>query len=205
MEQSNYNMVISIITAVLIVPIMVLSLIFQNNTLTRVLLSIYGGLGITYYILKSIMYHKDESTSKIVLDRLSNSIFDVVSLLVIINFCLLLPNSFKWILFGLLIFECPSITQSPLSFKTGLFKICSIAPISSSAVLSTNSVSASKVITLIFILLYLYPISVVLGLGIVSIIGFYINHLLGRLLQNKLILSFDLTSIIIFGIFLILI
>ncbi|MBR6949942.1 MAG: hypothetical protein IKH54_07155, partial [Bacilli bacterium] len=65
--------------------------------------------------------------------------------------------------------------------------------------------SASKVITLIFILLYLYPISVVLGLGIVSIIGFYINHLLGRLLQNKLILSFDLTSIIIFGIFLILI
>ena len=55
MEQSNYNMVISIITAVLIVPIMVLSLIFQNNTLTRVLLSIYGGLGITYYILKSIL------------------------------------------------------------------------------------------------------------------------------------------------------
>ena len=190
MEQSNYNMVISIITAVLIVPIMVLSLIFQNNTLTRVLLSIYGGLGITYYILKSIMYHKDESTSKIVLDRLSNSIFDVVSLLVIINFCLLLRNSFKWILCGLLIFEC--ILEIIID---SLDKVIEIKYL----------LSASKVITLIFILLYLYPISVVLGLGIVSIIGFYINHLLGRLLQNKLILSFDLTSIIIFGIFLILI
>jgi len=189
-EKSNYNMVISIITACIIVPIMVLALIFQNNTLTRVLLSIYGSLGITYYILKSIMYHKEESISKDAIDRVSNSLFDLLSTLVIINFCLLLPNNFKWIFFGLLIFEC--ILEIIID---SLNKVIEIKYL----------LAAAKIITLIFILLALYPLGIVLGLGIVSIVGFYINHLLGRILENKLILSFDLTTIVIFGIFLILI
>ena len=45
------------------------------------------------------------------------------------------------------IIPCPSITKSFLSFKTGLFKICAILPISSNPVFKVNFVSESNVIT----------------------------------------------------------
>ena len=57
-------MIISIISASLVIPIMVLGIIFSKNTLSTVLECIYLPILISYLVIKSIYFAKSESTSK---------------------------------------------------------------------------------------------------------------------------------------------
>lgn len=190
-EKSIYNMIMSIITAIIIIPILVLGIIFQSikgNHLTVILMSIYSAFMITYYILKSIYYGKEENKEP--LYRLSKVFLDVTTTLIIINFTLLLPTPNKWILFGCLIF----------------FNIIEIILDSMNKALEIKYLIASlKAFIMIYLLFMLYQFNILIMLEIISIIILFFSNILGNVLKNKLILSFDLLSVVLFGIFLILI
>ena len=66
-EKSNYNMIMSIMAAIITIPLLVLGIVFQNNTLTIVLMSIYYFLFIIHFILNSIYYKTTNKAVDIVI------------------------------------------------------------------------------------------------------------------------------------------
>lgn len=190
-DRSIYNMIISIITAVLVIPFLVLGIIhhtMSQNTLTVILLSIYYPLMIIYFILKSIGYGMEEERKKEVINRVSKSFLDVVVLLIMINFILLLTTPIKWIIFGgtIIITILEIIIDSCNKFIEIKYLLDLI-----------------KAFVFLFILIHLYEINGIVGMEALSITILYFSSLLGNLLNNKIILSFDLLSMTLFGLFLI--
>mgnify|MGYP003571244211 CR=1 FL=1 len=190
-DRSIYNMIISIITAVLVIPFLVLGIIhhtMNHNTLTVILLSIYYPLMIIYFILKSIGYGMEEERNKEGINRVAKSFLDVVILLIIINFTLLLATPIKWIIFGGVI--ALTILEIIIDSCNKLIEIKYLLDL-------------IKAFIFIFILIHLYKINGIVGMASLSITILYFSSLLGNLLNNKIILSFDLLSMTLFGLFLI--
>ena len=190
-DRSIYNMIISIITAVLVIPFLVLGIIhhtMNHNTLTIILLSIYYPLMIIYFILKSIGYGMEGERNKEGINRVAKSFLDVVILLIIINFTLLLATPIKWIIFGGVI--ALTILEIIIDSCNKLIEIKYLLDL-------------IKAFVFIFILIHLYAINGIVGMASLSITILYFSSLLGNLLNNKIILSFDLLSMTLFGLFLI--
>lgn len=188
-ERSIYNMVTSIIGAVLTIPLFVLGIIFnalEHDILGIVLSSIFYTFIIIHFIFNSIYYAKEESTSKIVLYRLSKIITDIYTTLVCINFVLYLTGPMKWILFAYLI--TTTITEILLDSFDKLTELKYL-------------LSAIKGFIGIFTILLLYNAGFLFMIGLLSILICYISPLLGNIIKNKIILSFDLLALILFGIF----
>ena len=154
------------------------------------MISIYYGLLLSCYILKSISYGKEKSSSKEAIRRVSNCIKNGSIGIITIYFVLQLTNSLKWIIFSciilLMIFEVilDSINKL-LEFKYLFYGLTLLIMI-----LSIKSI---------------YPENIIFMIGITSILIDGISNILGPTIKNNKVLSFDIISFIIFGIFLVLI
>ena len=182
------NMITSIITGSVIIPLLVLGIIYTNNTLSKILLCIYYPILIICYILKSIFYGMKESVGKEVLYRISNSVLDVATVLITVSFSLLLPNPYRWIVMGILCFigVLEVLLDSIKKLVEGKFLL-----------------SAIKGILFISILIFLYPVNFIVELGLFSALLFYASNVLGKVLDNKIILSSEIIGIVLYGIFII--
>ena len=187
-EKSIFNMVLSIISSVIIIPLMVLGIIFSRDSLTTTFMCFYYPVLMVYYIFKSIYFGKNESTSKTVMYRLSNVFMNLGTTLIVMNFTLYLKNPYNWLLFSYLLVSL--ILETIIdSLEQGLEL--------------KYLLSGMKAFILIFTLLSIYNGIGLLSLAFLAILICYICDLLGKILQNKLLLSFEIISLVIFGIFLI--
>lgn len=191
-EKSTYNMIISIISSVIVVVMIVLGIIFQafkRNTLGIIFESIFYTSLLVYFILNSIKYGTYNDNKRSVLDRISTSFLYLSTSLITIYIVLLLNNPCKWILFSTICI----ITLLLIVFSsTNLFKIIRYL------------LSGILVFTNIFVLINLNINMSLEYITIISILLLYLSLLLGRTLNNKIVLSLDIVSLILFGIFYIL-
>ena len=191
-DKSIYNMIVSIITTTTIPVLLVLTVIFQaikGNVLGVVFLPIFFVFLISYFVIKAIYYGYDDSSGKEVFYRISNVLFELSLSVVYTYFVLTICGYSKWILFGF-----------------GLLLI--IINIFFS---SFNILDEIKYLLFLFIIYIMsYSFISICGFNFISIIGIssivflYITSILGKILKNKIILSFDLLSVLSFGLFLIL-
>ncbi len=190
MKQRNlYNMIISIINSSLSLVFLTLGVIFKalkGDTLGIIFTSIIYAILITNYIFKAIFYFKNESTSKKVFYRLSKITTDIYSCLISIYFILLLDNNLKWVLFGLI---CAILISEIL--LDAFDKLTEIRYL----------LFAIVYFIVIFNILSLYTLDILVGMSILSLLIDYISNFLGRITNNKIILSFELISVIMFGLF----
>ena len=187
-EKSIYNMIISMINIIVMIPLMILGIIFQKNSVLWI--SLFYPVLIASYIIKSISYGKDTFISRDILSRIADTLLDGGVALCLILFIMLLSHPIKWILLAAVI----TITVLEIiidSIQKGLEIKYLLSGLLSSI--------------LIAIIIYLTNNIVLLWLSLTAIVLFYLSHVLGKILENKIILSFDLISMILFGIFLLLI
>ena len=188
-ERSIFNMVIAIITAAIIIPLTVTAIVHHahQSVLSVIFISIYYPVLLTHFILKAIYYGMDEGATKTVLFRLSKVFLDVSTSLIVVHFTLLMKSPIQWVLFAGI---CTSlIAEILLDSFDQLTEIKYL-------------LSAVKAFVFIFILLTLYPINFLFAMILGSTLLLYCSNLLGRILKNKIILSFEIISILLFGIFL---
>ena len=187
-KQSIYNMVMAIITAVIIIPLFVLGIIFTKNTLSVVLMCIYYPVLILHFILKACFYGKDESTSKEAMYRLSRCFLLVSLTLIGTQFILNLTASWKWVLFACI---------------TGVGGLEIILESIQKGIEVNVLLGGIKLFLWIWILSNTYTFSFPVMLGVLSPVIGYFSSLLGKTLENKLVLSFDMIAVILFGLFII--
>lgn len=182
-------MIISIINSSLSLVFLTLGVIFKalkGNTLGIIFTSIIYIILITNYIFKAIFYFKNESISKKVFYRLSKVTTDIYSSLISIYFILLLDNNLKWVLFGFIcVILISEILLDAFDKQTEIRYL----------------LFAIVYFIVIFNILNLYSLDILVGMSILSLLIDYISNFLGRITNNKIILSFELISVIMFGLF----
>ncbi len=190
MMKSIYNMIISIINASILPIFLTLSIITQtikNNTLGIIFISISYSLLLTYFILKAIYYFKEESESKRVLYRISNTFIDSFIMMILIYLILHYKMKLQWILLvGVIGITILEIILDSIE-KQNLIK---------------QTISISKFILLIGLGVF-HLDRMLLILVITSIIIYGISSILGKKFNNKYLLSLELVFNILFGLFLI--
>ena len=187
-EKSIYNMIISIITVLALIPLMILGIIMQKKGI--IWISICYPILIASYIIKSISYGNDTFISRNVLSRIADTLLDTGIAILLILFIMLISHPIKWILLAMvLVFMIIEIVID--SIQKGIEIKYLLSGILASILIGIIDSMTSHII--------------LLWLSSISIIIFYLSHLLGKVLENKIIISFDLLSIILFGIFLLLI
>ena len=182
------NMITSIISAIItivFIPLMIVKYVSVSK-LGVIFLSISYSILLVYFILKSIYYGVENEKTKRVLYRLFRVLIDVFFCLILSYFCLSSSIYIKWILFGLI-----------CSFT--LFNmICS----------SFNSLNVVRwilqgiMIELFFYLILEFKSNFIVLIGCTSVLLFYIGNIAGNTTNNKLLLSSDVISTILFGLFL---
>ena len=186
-------MIMSIISSVVIIPLLtigVVSNVIQKNSLGIIFQSIYYTILIIYFIMQSIYYTKNNNTTKRVLKKINKSFLHTFITLIMIYYTLLINEPYKWIIFASIIL----INILIIIFNSiGIFNMIN------------NILNGILLLTIIFLILYIYGFNFLSFLGLISIILFYTSSLLGEIFNNKIILSFDIISLIIFGIFSILV
>lgn len=179
-----YNFVMSILGACFTVIFLILSIVFHaidKNILGVVFSSIFYLFIILYFIFNSIYY----MTDSVPLYRLSNVISSVFSTLILVFFLLNYSGYSKWIILGIMI----------------LLLILEIIIDSFDKLIEIKYLFTSiKLVLLIFLFINFYT-KYILLLGICSVVLYYVSRLVGRLLKNKIFLSYDIISLIMFGIF----
>jgi len=182
--KSSYNLVMSILGSVFTFIFLVLSIVFhgiEKDALTITFSSIFYVFIIGYFILNSIYYGSGNST----LHRLGNITSSIFTTLILIYFLLLYNNYSKWIFIGIYL----------------LFLVFEILLDSFDKLIELKYLLVGFKLTLILYLFVNYYSNIILLLGISSVILYFVSRLLGKILNNKIILSYDIISLIIFGIF----
>lgn len=188
-NRSIYNMIMSIISGVSSLVLMILSIVFlsiKKDCLGVTLSSIYYPLLVVYFIIKSIYYGQDNSKSKRILNIISKILFSIIIILISTQIILRLNTPFSWILFSLMILLCISSLLFDI-FKINIIKYILIT-----------------IITFIILAATILIFNINSILLLISIFLLYISIVFGEIFENKLLLSFSLPSIILFGLFLIL-
>lgn len=184
MNRNITNMITSIISTSLIIIFIPLIIIFSKSSLDIIFLSISYIFLLVYFLLKSIYY----GTNNNILKRIFRPFLDISILLILINYLLLLDNNYKWILFGIIciltiiniffnIFDCLNITK-----------------------LIIYGIDITIFTCILFIL---FKCDLIILISFISLLLFYICNIIGNKLNNKLLLSCDIISIILFSLFLI--
>lgn len=188
-ERSTTNMVLSILSSIIVIVLMILSIIFQRKIQSIIFISLFYTFLITHFILNSIMYGTEDDDKREVLSRISRNFLITATSIISIYLILLLKSNYKWILF---------ITVIVLSILFIIFT--SINKLN----IIRYILSGIIVFTTIFVLSYLKLNIGLKYISMISIILLYLIELLGNILKNKVVLSLDIISLILFGIFLIL-
>lgn len=188
-NRSIYNMIMSIISSVSSLVLMILSIVFlsiKKDCLGVTLSSIYYPLLVVCFIIKSIYYGQDNSKSKRILNIISKILFSIIIILISTQIILRLNTPFSWIIFSLMILLCISSLLFDI-FKINIIKYILIT-----------------IITFIILAATILIFNINSILLLISIFLLYISIVFGEIFENKLLLSFSLPSIILFGLFLIL-
>lgn len=182
-------MTISILNATICVTFLTLGIVFKairGDALGIIFTSIIYTTLITNYILKAIFYFKNQSTSKKVIYRLSKITTDIYSCLICIYFLMLLDTYLKWVMFSLV---CTIlITEILLDSFDKLTEIRYL-------------LFAIIYFIVIFNILSIYSLDMLVGICVLSLLIDYTSNFLGRITNNKIILSFEIISVILFGLF----
>ena len=179
----------SILSAIFVLPLLTLGIIFNalnNNILGIIFQSIFYPFIITYFILRAIYYKNNNE----VINRISKAIMNLFITLIMIYFTLLIKETYKWIIFSSII-----LTNILLIVfnSTNILKI------------TNHILNGLLLLTFIYILIILYNFNIISFLGSISIILFYVSNILEDILKTKNIMIASSISLIIFGIFYILI
>ena len=185
-ERSIYNMVTSIVSAAIMVAMLVLGIIFSSSALTTIFICIYDGILIAHFILQSIYHGKEEE--KEVFYRLSRATLILATTLIMIHFVLLLTPSWKWILMGVLI-------------GVGVLEI--VIESLQKGIEMNYLLSGSRILLWFWVIYTLYTFNFNVLLGTLAALILYFSQLFGNAFQNKMVLSFDMISVILFGLFII--
>ena len=181
MFKSIYNMIMSILGASFSFVLGILGIIFSKSALGVVFISIYTLFMILHFIFQSISFSGDD---RVVSYRLSKVFLSIFTTFITIYLLMLFPYFYKWILLGFVL----------------LFLILEIILDSIGKCLEVKYLfSTIKLALCIFLLVYICN-GFLLLLGIFSITLFYFSNLLGEILKNKIIMSFSVLSILLFGI-----
>ena len=190
-DRNITNMITSIISAVIVVifiPLLIVRYV-SISKLGIIFLSIGYSILVVYFILKSIYYGIEYEKVKNVLFRITRGLIDIFFCLILSYFCLSSSIHIKWVLFGI------------VCFFTIFNIICS----------AFNSLSVVRwILQGIMIELFLYLIlgfksNIVILIGCTSALLFYIGNIVGNNTNNKILLSSDIISLLLFGLFLLLI
>ena len=187
MFKSIYNMVISILGASFSFLLGIIGIIFNgihHNSLGVIFCSLYTLFMILYYIFQSISFYDED---RVVFYRLSKVFCSIFTTLITIYLLMLFPLFYKWILLAFMLLF--------LVFEIILDSIGKIKELK-------YLLSGIKLFIVIFLLVNLSS-NFLLLLGIFATSLFYISNILGEVLQNKIIMSFSLLSVLIFGIIII--
>lgn len=187
-DKSTYNMVVSIINAALSLLLLALVIVFQaikKNTLGIIFMSIIYSIMLSSHIFKSIFYAKKDSLSKKVLHKLSLVTTTTYISLMAIYFLLKTESSIKWIIIGIIIsiLIIGVVFDSINKFKEIKYLLLFIT-----------------YLVLIFTFYNIYRTNTLFYLLLLSIIIESSSNLLGNLLKNKTILSFEIISVVLYGI-----
>lgn len=191
-NKSIYNMIVCIIQSVLSVALLVLAIIFlsiKKDVLGVVLTSISFPLITIYSIIKSIYYGLEESSEKRILNIICNIISQIITVLIASFIVLKLNNAISWIIFSL------TIALGILKIIFNLFD------------LSKNTIyilSTIETFVIIIVLSYLYNFNLKTLIPLIAIITSHLSNI-GNMIENKILMSINLLSIILYGLFLILI
>lgn len=191
-NKSIYNMIITIIQSVVSIVLMVLAVIFlsiKNDSIGIILMSITFPIIISYSILKTIFYGLEQETPKSILDIICFALSQIITVLISTYIVLKLNNSLSWIAFSVVIV---------ISIITIFFKIFDISE-DTSYILSTINT-----FLLIIVTCYIYSFNLITSLFLLSISLSHIS-MIGNRINNKLLMSINLLSILLFGLFLILV
>lgn len=182
--KSKYNFVMSILGGVSAFVLLILSIIFHSiskDTLGVVFSSLFYSFIIIYFIFNSIHY----SSGSTPLYRLGNITSSIFTTLILIYFILNYNSIGRWILLGLVLFLL--IIEILLDSFDKLIEFKYLY-------------SSIKLMIILFLFVSFYK-DIILLLGTMSVVIYYFSRLLGRVLKNKYVLSFDVISLLIFGIF----
>lgn len=187
-DRNITNMITSIISVVMTIVFIPLIIVRYVNVskLGVIFLSIGYSVLLVYFILKSIYFGIENEKAKCILYRIFRVLIDVFFCLILSYFCLSSSICIKWVLFGL------------VCFFTIFNMICS----------AFNSLNVVRwILQGILIESFLYLIldfksNIVILIGCTSVLLFYIANIAGNATNNKLLLSSDIVSTILFGLFL---
>ena len=184
MKKSIYNKIISIISSVIAIVLIILIIIFQALKNNNIVFQIITYLLIfIYYILKSIYMSINNNE---IIRRIAESFKDVNIVLVSIFIILYLSTSFKWILFSIV------IVIGILLILINTFN----KQIEIKYVLETIILLMVNIITINIVgNNYLYY------LMLSSNVSFIISDIVGKITNNNILISFDIISLILLGLF----
>ena len=181
-DRNITNMITSIISVVMTIVFIPLIIVRYVNVSKLGVNSVL----LVYFILKSIYFGIENEKAKCILYRIFRVLIDVFFCLILSYFCLSSSIHIKWVLFGI------------VCFFTIFNMICS----------AFNSLNVVRwILQGIMIESFLYLIldfksNIVILIGCTSVLLFYIANIAGNATNNKLLLSSDIVSTILFGLFL---
>lgn len=188
-DRNISNMITSIVSAVIttaVIPLLIVKYAVTSK-LGVILLSIGYPFLLVYFILKSVYFGLNNDRAKEVLFRIYRVFIDLFIGLVICYFSLSINGNIRWIVFGII------CLFSLFNMFSSIFDSLNIV---------RWILQAIMMIMLIYILLSLYSFSFIIFMGIISIILFFVGNTIGRITNNKILLSSDLISVTLFSLFL---
>lgn len=187
------NMITSIISSIIVLifmPLEIIKQVYNYSVFGVIFVSIIFPIMLVYFVIRSIYHGISNDTGKNVLYRIGKVFFDIFIGLITIYFILFTSGVIKWVLFGLVcIFTIICIFLDIFNifdiFKYVLYGL--------------------DAILLIIIILCNYSFNILVFMSLISIILFYIGNVFGKIIDNKLLLSTDILSLLLFNLFLLLI
>ena len=188
-DRNISNMVTSILASVITTACIPLIIVKYANysKLGVILLSIAFPFLLVYFILKSVYFGLNNDIAKEALFRIYRVFIDIFICLIVDYFILNINNNIRWIIFG---FVC-------------LFSLFNVF---SSIFDSLNIVrwvlQGILMILFIYVILSIFSYSFIVFMGIISSIIFYVGNTVGRIINNRILLSSDIISVTLFSLFL---
>ena len=187
------NMITSIISSVIVLVFCPLEIIKQAHNLGTIgvtFISIIFPVMLVYFIIRSVYFGISSDVGKNVLYRICKVFLDIFVGLITIFFLLLTTGVLKWIFLGVICLFIVISIFFDIFYKFSLFKYI---------------LYGIEALLLMYCILSIYNFNILVFMSVISIIVFYIGNVFGKVNNNKILLSSDIISLLLFNLFLLLI
>lgn len=192
-DKNISNMITSIISAVIVLAFFPLEIIKHAHNLGALgvtFISIIFPIMLVYFIIRSVYFGISSDVGKEALYRISKVFLDIFIGLITIFFLLLTTGVLKWILLGIICLFIVICIFFDIFNKFSLFKYI---------------LYGIETLILMYCILSIFSFNILIFMSVISIIIFYIGNVFGKINDNKILLSSDIISLLLFGLFLLLI